>query len=347
MMLNGKTDVGKRRRNNQDSFVTETFGDANVSLALVCDGMGGANGGNIASRLACDEFVGVIRTFFEEKREVPFTEGDISSLLAHAAAAANTAVFRQAESDKVLKGMGTTLVCALICAENDTLYAANVGDSRLYIFSNGHLRQITRDHSLVQYLLDSGRISAEDAKTYPNRNVITRAIGIERTVEADIFSVDRVSSAKNALFLLCSDGLSGSVSSSEIEAILQDALDAPVYDGDGCVQKLIDAANDAGGPDNITAILINPAAAEDNSENEAERSAEVPADKVSEEIQAEDPIEIPVDILNETEAEEQEPDADADKRPGELPKEMPEEISDEIQTEGPTDESGADGAQNG
>ena len=268
MMLNGKTDVGKRRRNNQDSFVIEHYD--NASLALVCDGMGGANGGNIASKAACEAFVGVVESFLNENREKTVTEGDYSSMLAHAAAAANNTVFRRAESDKALKGMGTTLVCALIAKEADTLYAVNVGDSRLYFYKGGKLRQITHDHSLVQYLQDTGRLTAEEAKTYPNRNVITRAIGIERTVDADIFSVDRVSSVSDALFLLCSDGLCGYVEEEEISAVLQKALDAPVYDGDAAVEELISMANAAGGADNVTAILIHPTAGDENAEKNAD-----------------------------------------------------------------------------
>lgn len=254
MMLNGKTDVGKRRRNNQDSFVIKKYGD--LSLALVCDGMGGASGGNIASKLACDEFIRVADARLADENNRPITEGDYSSMLAHAVAAANQAVFRRAETEQGLKGMGTTLVGALVT--KDTLYAVNVGDSRLYLFANGHLRQVTHDHSLVQYLLDAGKLTSEEAKTYPNRNVITRAIGIERTVDADIFSVDRMDRTPNLLLLLCSDGLSSYVDQTVIEEILSRAVGAPVYDGDAAVDALIDAANLAGGADNVTAILLNP-----------------------------------------------------------------------------------------
>ena len=323
MMLNGKTDVGKRRRNNQDSFVIEHFDGAGTSLALVCDGMGGANGGNIASSVACEEFVGIVKTFLEQNGDRPVTEGDYSSMLAHAVASANNKVFRRAESDTSLKGMGTTLVCALVAERSDTLYAVNVGDSRLYLFANGHLRQITHDHSLVQYLQDSGRLTAEEAKTYPNRNVITRAIGIERTVDADIFSVDRISETPGVLLLLCSDGLCGYVDAEVIEKILKDALAAPAYDGDAAVEALVNAANDAGGADNITAILINPSA----KEKETEKGSEPETEASGTETDLADPADPadPMDPMDPMDPEDSREAAEADPEAENADEEKPED----------------------
>ena len=130
-------------------------------------------------------------------------------MLAHAVTDANRWVYTSTEKDKSLKGMGTTLVAALVVG--DVLYAVNVGDSRLYLYNHGRLTQITRDHSLVQYLLDTGKLTKEEAKDYPNRNVITRAVGIERSIESDIFSVDLSRLHGDACAMLCSDGLSGYV----------------------------------------------------------------------------------------------------------------------------------------
>ncbi len=259
MILNGKTDIGMRRKNNQDSFVIRRWNDRGAALGVVCDGMGGANGGNIASALACETFVRRVDAFMQSERMAKgeATEGDISSMLAHAVSDANHAVYRCTEKDPSLKGMGTTLVAALVLERERerVLYAVNVGDSRLYLYNRRKMTQITRDHSLVQYLLDAGKLTAEEAKNYPNRNVITRAVGIERGIEADIFSVDLGGISADACALLCSDGLSGYVSAEDIRAVIGDAIEAENYDGAACAQTLIDLANRAGGTDNITVLL--------------------------------------------------------------------------------------------
>lgn len=253
MYLFGNTDIGKRRQNNQDSFFTKQYDDPGIALALVCDGMGGANGGNIASTLAGEAFLHRVDSFVEsiKFKHRSVTEGDISSMLAHAVSDANAAVYRRASEEKSLQGMGTTLVAAL--SIDNILYIVNVGDSRLYLYADGRLLQITRDHSLVQYLIDTGKITAAEAKDYPSRNVITRAVGTERSLEADIFSFD-MSTVENdpmACALLCSDGLSSYVEESFICDVLKTECDrANVPDA------LISAANEAGGVDNITVVLM-------------------------------------------------------------------------------------------
>lgn len=256
MILNGRTDIGRRRKNNQDSFVIRLWDESGCALGVVCDGMGGANGGNIASALACGTFVRAVEKFMSSEKAVSgeATEGDYSSMLAHAVSDANSAVYRSTERDKSLKGMGTTLVAALVTG--NVLYAVNVGDSRLYLYNRRKLTQITKDHSLVQYLLDAGKLTAEEAKAYPNRNVITRAVGIERGIEADIFSLDLSGLDEDACVLLCSDGLSGYVDFSVILSILENAVSREPYDGDAAARTLIDTANHAGGVDNITVLLI-------------------------------------------------------------------------------------------
>ena len=191
----------------------------------------------------------------EQVRSGLATEGDYSSMLAHAVTDANQCVYSSTERDKSLKGMGTTLVAALVVG--DVLYAVNVGDSRLYLYNRGRLTQITRDHSLVQYLLETGKLTKEEARDYPNRNVITRAVGIDRSIESDIFSVDLSRLHDDACAMLCSDGLSGYVEADEIRSMLSDGIaeDVP-YDGDAIASSLVDAANAAGGVDNITVVLM-------------------------------------------------------------------------------------------
>ncbi len=253
MKLYGKTDVGKRRKNNQDSFVIRQDAQHGIALGLVCDGMGGVNGGNIASVLACEAFLAHVEEFLssDKMKNGCATEGDISSMLAHAVANANSSVYQRAAREKALAGMGTTLVAALVI--HDVLYAVNVGDSRLYLYANGALTQITKDHSLVQYLLDTGKITKAEAQNYPSRNVITRAIGTERGIEADIFSVDlhEVSDDSHACALLCSDGLSSYVAKDDIIAVFQQKQDVAQM-----TETLIHAANEAGGVDNVTVVLM-------------------------------------------------------------------------------------------
>jgi len=294
MKLYGKTDIGRRRKNNQDSFVIRRYEEIGAALGLVCDGMGGASGGNIASALACEKFLCRIDAFFAEERvrHGVWTEGDVTSTLAHAVADANQAVYRRAAKDSSLRGMGTTLVAALVIGE--TLYAVNVGDSRLYLYARGRLTQITKDHSLVQYLIDTGKLTSEEAKSYPSRNVITRAIGTESSIEADIFSVDlsTLRGDQNAMAMLCSDGLSSYVDAEVIRKMLaehetantaEEKSDADSREngqtekltdkitkqdedasGNALLDALIAAANDAGGVDNVTVVLMRQLLAEDD-----------------------------------------------------------------------------------
>ena len=185
MQFFGKSDTGKKRSENQDSFITEQLNE-NTVLCLVCDGMGGANGGSTASSLACSTFLKHIKKKlpdFKEQTQLEF-EGRIAKVeevIKKAITAANSAVFKKATKNKDLSGMGTTLVCALIV--DDSLYIANVGDSRAYGFSEGEMLQITRDHSYVQTLVDLGQLTPEEAATNPHKNILTKAIGIHKKEE--------------------------------------------------------------------------------------------------------------------------------------------------------------------
>lgn len=228
------TDVGKVRTGNEDSF-----GHClEAGVFVVCDGMGGAAAGEVASRLAVD-------TVIERLCAVTSRE-DRHKALEEAIAVANRIVFDRAAQDPALQGMGTTLVAVSI--QNHHALIGHVGDSRCYLFRAGQLTRQTNDHSLVDEQVRMGHMTQEDAERSPLKNVITRAIGTLRTVEADISELPLESG--DAL-LLCSDGLTREVPEENIAAILR---------GSGTIeelsQRLIDAANDAGSHDNVTAILV-------------------------------------------------------------------------------------------
>ena len=167
MFFSGKSDIGKRRATNQDSFSIVTL-PGEFCLLTVCDGMGGANGGNVASELACSVYTGTVKNGFDPGMT------DRAALLKKAVAAANTAVYEKAASDESLRGMGTTLVSALV-APDGSITAINVGDSRMYCIDGGELRQITRDHSYVQYLVDMGQLTISEAENASIKNIIIRS----------------------------------------------------------------------------------------------------------------------------------------------------------------------------
>ena len=255
MISVGKSDIGMKRMENQDSFLTRTYAP-DIVLALVCDGMGGVHGGREASRIAAERFGEVLDGFFAAAEEPSAVSGHaILSALTEGVFSANEAVLTRTKEDPSLRGMGTTLVAAV--RVGGVAYAVNVGDSRLYLVSDGTAQQITKDHSLVQYLVDIGKLTPEEAATAPNRNVITKAVGTGATVEPDTF-VTGV--GKGGVLLVCSDGLSGQVSPDEVAAVLapkDDTTDTMTEeDAAARLTELIRLANDNGGPDNITAVLI-------------------------------------------------------------------------------------------
>lgn len=255
MFCLGKTDVGMKRTVNQDSFKCTELNSTTV-LAVVCDGMGGAAGGGIAGSLAAETFTNYMVDHTKDicKKNIlgRADENRIKNILRTAVEAANKAVFEKANDDISLRGMGTTLVAALVCG--DTVFTVNVGDSRMYLISDESIRQITHDHSYVQFLIDTGRLSEEDAKTSRNRNIITRAVGTDDSVEADVF-VNRAS--EGSFILLCSDGLVNHVSPETIFSTLNSAEgETPLERLDECTEGLILSANTAGGSDNITVVMV-------------------------------------------------------------------------------------------
>lgn len=234
------TDIGKKRKMNQDFVYASDEKVGNLpNLYIVADGMGGHNAGDCASRLTVETMVDQI-SGYAEKRPV--------ALLSMAAAAANLAVLEKAQSERTYEGMGTTLVAA--CVEDQCLYVANIGDSRLYILDDEGIDQITRDHSLVEEMVRRGDLRAEDARNHPEKNVITRAIGTRKSVQADYFDV---ALEKGSIILLCSDGLTNMVEDREIYHIVMKSASL-----EEAGRKLVDAANRYGGSDNISVILAEP-----------------------------------------------------------------------------------------
>ena len=233
------SDRGRKRPSNEDAFGYSI----EHGVFLVCDGMGGAAAGEIASSLAVDE---VMRLFADRAAEVP-----LEAVIEQAVAAANEAIYSRSQANQKLNGMGTTMVAVVV--EERHVRVVNVGDSRCYRLRNGHLEQITQDHSLVDEQVRLGRMTPAEALRSPLRNVITRALGTQCRVTADIFELK---AEHGDLFLLCSDGLTRELPDAKIESVLAaglpevDAALAPL-----CIQ-LVEAANHAGGGDNITCLLV-------------------------------------------------------------------------------------------
>lgn len=264
MQFFGKSDTGMKRRENQDSFITEQLYD-NAILCLVCDGMGGANGGSIASALACEEFVKQIKkklSDFKQQNQLRFDGEDeeIEKMLIKAVSVANTTVFKKAAKNKELVGMGTTLVAALIA--DDNLYTVNVGDSRLYLINKDSMKQLTRDHSYVQALIDMGQLTPDEAANNPHKNIITKAIGTQKKESPDVFFTN-LSGEMTEYLLLCSDGLTNYVKEDVVHSMIKECTDL-----EECCTKLIEKANENGGGDNITVVLIKLDASNEANDND-------------------------------------------------------------------------------
>lgn len=238
------TDIGKKRKLNQDYVYTSEMPVGPLpNLFLVADGMGGHNAGDYASKCAIETIVS----------EVEQSQGNGPiAVLEKAIHVANDVVRAKAEGDEALKGMGTTVVAATI--EDDRLCVANVGDSRLYIINNREIRQITRDHSLVEEMVRMGGIKREQARSHPDKNIITRAIGAQADLDVDFF---KVRLEKDDVILMCSDGLTNMIEDEEIRMILRGQRDLVEK-----AESLVNAANNNGGKDNIAVVLIDPSADE-------------------------------------------------------------------------------------
>lgn len=231
LTIGAKTDVGRVREANEDSFV------ADAPLFAVADGMGGHIAGDVASATAVEVL---------QKAADQISASDPDSLV-RVLQDANEAIFDKAASDPKLHGMGTT--CTLVLIDGSTAQIAHVGDSRAYLLRNGELSQITEDHTLVGRMVSEGRLSREEADHHPQRSIITRALGVDSNVDVDVLSLEL---AEGDRLLICSDGLSSMIASDEISAVLA-GEDAPQAAAD----HLVDSANAAGGEDNITVVVID------------------------------------------------------------------------------------------
>lgn len=240
MKIAGKTDIGLVRSTNQDTFRIEALGE-NQGLALVCDGMGGVRGGDKASAIARRAITNVIRAGCAQAGQ----EESIHDLLLRAVYEANQAIYLAAQQEPDYTGMGTTVVLAVV--QPDCAYIAHVGDSRLYQLRGDQFFQVTRDHSRVQEMLDEGSITPDEARVHPDRNVITRAVGVGRDVDVDLLTLPLEAGDK---LLLCSDGLSSICADQEIARILYD------YPAEEAVEQLVHLANAGGGYDNITVVIV-------------------------------------------------------------------------------------------
>lgn len=238
MQSSGITDTGSKRKNNQDSifFSDEPVGSL-PNLYIVADGMGGHRAGDKASRMAIDITVEFIK---KSTLENPI------AILKRAMIYANNEIYKSANKDPDLVGMGTTMVAAV--ALDGKLYVANVGDSRLYVVNND-IRQITMDHSLVEEMIRSGELERKKGRNHPEKNIITKAMGSRDEVIPDFFEIDMEPDDK---YVLCSDGLSNMVEDDEIRDIVVDYRDI-----EDATKALVDRANYYGGSDNISVVIVS------------------------------------------------------------------------------------------
>jgi protein phosphatase len=242
MTVFGISDRGAVRRSNQDSFQFRTDEKEQLAAAVLCDGMGGARSGEIASSIAAETFLSAA---WEDMTQQPDT--DLADVGRESAAYANLKVFDRAYRDPVCQGMGTTLVAVLV--RGDSAVIVNIGDSRGYWLADGHIQQVTRDHSHVQELVDQGFITPTEARSHPRKNLITRAVGLEKRMFSDIFRLDLRPGDR---ILLCSDGLSNLVTEEELSETL-----SGIPEPEACCRKLLQTALDRGAPDNVTILVLD------------------------------------------------------------------------------------------
>ena len=241
MKIVAKTDIGLQRESNQDSYAAGEL-PGSVAWAVVCDGMGGAAGGNYASSTA----VKVISERITSSYRAGMSASSIRNMLTSAIAAANISVYDMSKADPELTGMGTTVVVAIVVDNN--VFIAHAGDSRAYILSNGSLNQLTKDHSIVQEMIDHGTLPPDEAKVHPRKNIITRALGVDYELRIDF---DIADIGENDVLILCTDGLTNFVEPQEIYELTDDGK---FYE---YAERLVDRANSNGGGDNITVVTVS------------------------------------------------------------------------------------------
>ena len=239
MKIAAITDIGSCRQENQGNYCAQQLAGG-TAWGIVCDGMGGVNGGRIAARIATD----TMQQYFARQMRA-LQPGGEKSFIMRGFDVTNRAVYDKATSDPEMLGMGTTGVCAY--AGNGYAHIVHAGDSRAYLYHEGTLRQITRDHSMVQQLVDSGQITREQAAAHPQKNLITRALGVSANIVPEY---NRCGIEKGDVILLCTDGLTNMIPDAEIAQILNETtfFDAP--------RILVERAIKGGGQDNITVLLM-------------------------------------------------------------------------------------------
>lgn len=239
----GVTDRGAVRKENQDCFRFALSQDGGLLTAVLCDGMGGAQAGSVASVMAADAFMSHAANSLDESS----TAADMKDILTDGVNYANIKVYDRSFTDFACMGMGSTLVALLMTPKRT--FVANVGDSRAYLVAKGQIQQITRDHSLVSEMVEKGTLTPEEARNHPKKNVITRAVGVEASVKSDIFEVKPAAGSR---ILLCSDGLSNVVEDGEILRTVLDESEPEAACG-----KLLELALSRGAPDNVTALIAD------------------------------------------------------------------------------------------
>ena len=240
MNISALTDIGGYRETNQDKYDFGTFPSGD-SWAVVCDGMGGVSGGQIASELCVERVASAIKRGYRENLSVKAAR----NLLQSAITTANTVVFEKAQAEPEYHGMGTTVVAVIVV--KSIAIIAHVGDSRAYHIAGNIIKQITKDHSLVQLMIDNGKITPEEALTHPDKNIITRAVGVVNFVDVD-FDVSDLKSGEK--LLICTDGLSGSVNDEEMISITNEYSNSSA-------EKLVEKALLNGSRDNVTVVVMS------------------------------------------------------------------------------------------
>ncbi|MBF7095854.1 Stp1/IreP family PP2C-type Ser/Thr phosphatase [Alkalibacter mobilis] len=243
MRIGFGTDIGRQRRVNQDALLATEAKDG-VAVFAVADGLGGHKGGEIASRMLIDE----IGNYFKNTSISSFNDfRHLKAAVMQEIESINSKIYHAGLGDQDLLGMGSTLT---MCISNgDQLHIFHVGDSRLYVFETDSFKKLTKDHSLVESLVEAGEITREEAKRHPNKNVLTRAVGTDENTNVDYVNFQLQNGQR---FLICSDGLTNYVEEDKISEIVLE------YDPQEAVNKLIETANENGGGDNITAIIFAP-----------------------------------------------------------------------------------------
>jgi len=242
MKVYALTNIGKIRKDNQDATAFELFEKKNRAVMVVCDGMGGARAGSVASKMAMGCFIEQLRPVLDSPRQIT----DIKKVLISAAEKTNEAVFDKSVMEAECRGMGTTLVA--LFKDGSKYFIANIGDSRAYHISGGKAELLTRDHSLVEEMVGRGTLTQEQARSHPQKNVITRAIGIASDVKCDVFEG---TIKKGEFILLCSDGLTNVVTSEEFVHFFE--INA---EPEAICAGLIDLALERGAPDNVTTAVL-------------------------------------------------------------------------------------------